>query len=245
MERALSQDPRRLQVRLGAGEVVELAVQLGQADVQVGGGPRVRLAVPGRGRERLLVQPAGAAGSPGGDPHVGEHDRGVQLVDQVSRCVQAADRLGERGERLLDVAGRPGGQAEEPARPAPHEVVLGAGQVERVPGVAHRAGDVAPGLGQGGAVDQDRRRRGAQVLGVRPRGRQVRVAGAGLQRRLGVVEPGLHPVEVAGHHPRPAGHDAQHRAAADDGVAAAPGPSRAAGCPVALRRSSGSASSIR
>ena len=138
--------------------------------------------------------------------------------------MQAAHRLGERGEGLLDVSGGPGGQAEEPARAAPHEVVLGAGQVERAPGVAHGSGDVAAGLGQRGAVDQDRRRCGAQVLGVRPGGRQVLVAGAGLQRRVGVVEPGLQPVEVTGQHLRPAGHDAQHRAPTDDGLRQRPDP---------------------
>ena len=163
------------------------AVARGYGSPSLGGGP-----------QRLLVEPAGAAGSARGNPHVGEHDRAVQLVDQVPRGVQAAHRLGERGERLVDVSGGPGGQAEEPARAAPHEVVLGSGQVERAPGVAHGAGDVAAGLGQRGAVDQDRRRCGAQVLGVRPGGRQVRVAGAGLpaprrRRRAGTPAPSRSP----------------------------------------------------
>ena len=149
------------------------------------------------------------------------------MASSSSTRFPAACRLRTASEnvarRFVDVSGGPRGQAEEPARSAPHDVVLGAGQVQCVPCVAHRSGDVTAGLGQRGAVDQDRCRCGAQVLGLRPRGCQVRVAGAGLQGRVGVIEPGLHAVEVTGHQLLPAGHDAQRRAAADDRALAARG----------------------
>ena len=210
----MPEHPGRLEVCLGAGEVAELAVELGQADMQVGGGPRVRLVPCGGLLQGLLVQPAGAAGPARSDPHVGEHHRGVELVDQVARGVQAADRLGERRQRLLDVAGRPGGQTEVSRSGPADEVVLRSGHVQGPAGVTNRARDVAACLGQRRAVDRDRRRRGAQVFGVRPRRREVLVARARGQRRFGIVEPGLDRVEVTGHQHRPAGHDAEDRAPA-------------------------------
>ena len=183
----------RLEVCLCAREVVQLTVELGQTDVQVGRGPRVRRTARGGGLQRLLVQPAGAARPARGDPHVGEHHRAVQLVDEVARGVQTADRIGERGQCLVDVPGRPGGQAEEAAAGAAHEVVLGSGQVQGAPGVAYGAGDIAAGLGQRRTVDRDRRRRRPQILGVRPRCREVRVAGrrrpAPLRRRRAAIRP--------------------------------------------------------
>ena len=48
--------------------------------------------------------------------------------------------------------------------------------------------------------------------------------GAGGQRRVGVVEPGLDRVEVTGHHQRPAGEDAEDRAPAHHGVRQRPHP---------------------
>ena len=179
----------RLEVILCAGKVVQLTVELGQSDVQVGRSPGVRRTARGGGLQRLLEQPAGAARPTRGDPHVGEHDRGVQLVDEVARGVQAADRVGERGQCLVDVAGGPGGQAEVAAAGTAHEVVLWSGQVQGVPGMAYGAGDIAACLRQRRSVNRDRRRRGAQILGVGPRCREVGVLGAGGQRGFGVVEP--------------------------------------------------------
>ena len=90
-----------------------------------------------------------------------------------------------------------------------------AGQVERSSCVADRRGDVAPRLGERGPVDQDGRGCGAEVVGVGPRRREVRITAARDERRVGIVEPSLQAVEVAGHHEGPAGHDVQHRARAD------------------------------
>ena len=114
----LGQRSRRVEVRLGARSVVELTVELGEPDVQVGRGPGVGRAASGRGPQGLLVQAAGAPGPAGCHPHVGEHHRAVQLVDQVPGGVQAADGLSEHRQRLPGVPRRPGRQAEEPA-PAP------------------------------------------------------------------------------------------------------------------------------
>ena len=50
------------------------------------------------------------------------------------------------------------------------------------------------------------------------------VAGASGQCRVGVVEAGLQPVEVTGHHACPTGHDAQHRAASYDRARQGPDP---------------------
>ena len=60
----LTQHPRGLEVRRCTCQIVQLAVQLGQPHVQVGSGPRVRLAAPGRGHQGLLVRAAapGAGG---------------------------------------------------------------------------------------------------------------------------------------------------------------------------------------
>ena len=60
----------RLQVCLCAGKIVQLTVEFGQTDVQVGRCP-VRRTARGAGLQRLLVQPAGAARPTRGDPHVG------------------------------------------------------------------------------------------------------------------------------------------------------------------------------
>jgi hypothetical protein len=79
-------------------------------------------------------------------------------------------------------------------------VVIRTGQAEGVPGVVDGARDVAACLCQRGAVDGDRRRCVAQVVGVRPGGGEVPVAGAGGQGVLGVAEAGVCRVEVAGHH---------------------------------------------
>ena len=68
---------------------------------------------------------------------------GVQRVDEVARCVQTANRIGERGQRLFHVSGCPGGQAEVAAAGTPQEVVLWSGQVQDVPGMAYGAGDIA------------------------------------------------------------------------------------------------------
>jgi len=43
-------------MRLGARAVAELTVELGQPDVQVGGGPRVRPTVPRRRQQRGEVE---------------------------------------------------------------------------------------------------------------------------------------------------------------------------------------------
>jgi hypothetical protein len=103
-------------------------------------------------------------------------------------------------------------------------MVVGAGQLQRATRVTHRSGDVAAGLGQRRAVDQDRRRCRAKVLGDRPGGCQVLVVGACLQRRISVVETGLQPIEVTGQHPCPARHDAQHRTPTRDRVRQGLGP---------------------
>ena len=145
---AFSEDPRRFQVRFGAREVIELSVELGQADVQVGGGTRVRLAVPDGGLERLLEQRPCAAGSSGGDPHVGEHDRAVQRIDSPPGGVQAADRLGEHGQCLLDVPRRKGSQPEEPTPGPAQEMVLGSGKFHDAASMEHRAVRVSACLRQ-------------------------------------------------------------------------------------------------
>ena len=239
-----AENPGRLEVCLRAREGRRAHGRVGQTDMQVGRGPGVRRSDRGGGLQRLLVQPAGTTRPARGDPHVGEHHRAVQLVDEVARGMQAADRIGEGGQCLLDVPGRPGGQAEVAAAGATDEMVLRSGQVQGVPGMADGAGDVAAGLGQRRTVDRDRRRRRPQVLGVGPGRREVRVLGAGGQRRFGVVEPRLGRVEVAGHQQRPAGDDAEDRAAANHRLRQGPHPviSRLS---CRARRNSGSASSIR
>jgi len=160
------------------------------------------------------------------NPHVAEHHRAVQLIDQVPRGVQAADRVRERGQGLLDVAGRPGRQTEEPGPGPAHEVIVRAGQGQRTPGMAHRARDVAPRLRQRRTVDPDRRRRGAQIVGVRPGSRERLVVSAGGQRGLGVVEPAAHRVEGTRHHQQPSRQDAEDRAPAHHGLRERPHPAQ-------------------
>ena len=145
---SFSEDPRGFKVRFRAREVIELTVELGQTDVQVGSGPWVRLAVPDGGLQPLLVEPPCAAGPSRGDPHVGEHDRAVQRVDHPPGGVQAADRLGERGQCLLDVPRRKGGQPEEPAPGTAQEMVLGSGKLHDATCMEHRAVRVAACLRQ-------------------------------------------------------------------------------------------------
>ena len=194
-----TKDSGRLEVCLGAREIVELTVEFGQTDVQVGRSPGVRRTARGGGLQRPLEQPAGAARPTRGDLHVGEHDRGVQLIDEVARGVQAAHSVGERRPCFVDVPGGPGGQAEVAVGATAYEVVLWSGQVQGVPGMAYSAGDIAACLRQRRSVNVDRRRRGAQVFGVGPGCREVGVLGAGRQRRFGVVEPGLDCVQITGH----------------------------------------------
>ena len=99
---------------------------------------------------------------------------------------------------LVHIAVRPGGEPEEPGRAAPGEMVVGAGQVERAPGVFRRARHIAPGLRERGPVDGDGRRQRPELLGVSP-GRSLPVRDGG-QRAFRVVEPGLDRGEVAGDH---------------------------------------------
>ena len=187
----------RIEVVLGAGELVQLPVELGQPDVEVGGGARVGLTICGGSLQAPLVELAGATGPAQGDPHVGEHDRGVQLVNQVSCGVQAAERRTEGLEGLRDVAVCPRGESEESASLPTDEVILGAGQIQGLAGVAHGSGHVAACLGQRRPVHRDGRRRRTQILGVHPLSRQVRVLCAGGEHCLCGPEPLFHGVEVA------------------------------------------------
>ena len=152
------------------------------------------------------------------------------VLSSSSTRFPAACRLRTASEKvvqcLLDVSGRPGGQPEEPGRGSAHEVVIGSGQVQRAPGVPDGAGDVATRLGQRRTVDRDRRRRGAQVLGVRPAsprapGRGRRQPAPPRRRRAG-----LDRVEVTGQHQRPAGQDAEDRAAAHHRLGQRPHPAQ-------------------
>ena len=103
--------------------------------------------------------------------------------------MQAGHRLGERLQRARHVALGPRGEAEEPGRTAPREMVVGTGQVEGAPGVFRRAGRIAAGLGERGPVDGDGRRQRPELLGVSPGER--RPVGYGGQRAFRVVESGL------------------------------------------------------
>ena len=116
----------------------------------------------------------------------------------ASRC-SAAERL----HRAVEVAGGPRRQADEGGGGAAREVVLRPGQRECPACVRDRAVDVAPGLGDRGAVDRGHGREGADLgVPVPSRLGQRGRRGDGRWRRrvesgLGGVEPRLHAVEVA------------------------------------------------
>ena len=131
--------------------------------MQVAGGGEHRAGVAlGRG-QGAFVEPARLDRTSARQPHVRQHDGRAQLVGDHAGRVQAGDRLGERVHRGAEVAGGPGRQADEAGGGTAREVVLRPGQRECPAGVRDRAVDVAPGLGDRGAVDRDHGREGSDL----------------------------------------------------------------------------------
>ncbi len=213
-----------LEVLRGRIEVALLAQDVREADVEVAGGGEHRAGVAlGRG-QRAFVEPACLDRTSARQPHVRQHDGRAQLVRDHAGRAQAGDRLGERVHRGAEVAGGPGRQADEAGGGAAREVVLRPGQRECPACVRDRAVDVAPGLGDRGAVDRDHGREGADLaLPVPGRLGQRGRRGDGRWRRrvetgLGGVEPRLHPVEVALGEAAPPQEDGEQRPATYDVV---------------------------
>ena len=194
-------------------------------------------------RERPLVEPARLVGSAARQPHAGQHDGRAQRVGDVAGGVQTAHRLGERVDRRRRGRRRPGRQAEEAGGGAAGEVVLRSGQVEGAAGVRRPCPSTSPrAWATDGAVDRDHGRQDAQLVPVARLAEPRRRGGDGAARaRLGGVEPGLDPVEVALGEPRPGEGGGEQRTAPHDVVGQGVAATRAGCGPGGRRRRSGSA----
>ena len=182
--------------------------------MQLGGGPRHPCAVRLARGQCLRAEPAGLARPAGREPQVSEHDGAAQRVDEVAGGVQAGHRLGERLQSAGHVALRPGGEAEEPGRAAPREMVVRTRQVQARAGRARAVPVASPRACASAArymaiVDGSVQ----QVVGLGPRER--RACGSAGPRAFRVVEPGLDPDQVARGHQHGAVEETEHRAAPD------------------------------
>ena len=190
---------------LGGVELALLTEDIRQADVQVAGGAQRRADMTLGRFERALVQPSGLVGPAPSQPHLGQDDRGAELIGELSCRVQAADGIGERVDRGDEVAGGPGCQAEEPRRGSTRTHGRRCRPGPRHVGVCDGAIDIPSGLRDGGPVDGDHGRKPSQlrVARVRQRGQPRRPREVGKRNRplpqccLGRVEPGLDRVQVA------------------------------------------------
>ena len=211
--RTLPQRLRGLEVPGRFIEVSQLAVELAEADVQVGGGQRpdgALCAIPVRClTQGTFIESARPVRSSSGEPHVRQDAGAAQRVGKMPGQAKAPHSLGERLQGRLDVAVRPGREPEEPGSRAAREVVVRPGHLERALRVVRRTGHVTAGLGERRPVDGQGHRQSVELLIVGAR----RTAGS--QRPFRVVEPTSDRVEVPGDHQHPAVEDAEHGASPD------------------------------
>ncbi len=177
------------------------------------------------GGEGPLVETSCLGGPAAGQPHVGEHDGGAQLVGEVARGAQAPDRLAERLHRRRELPRGPGRQSQEAGAPGAGDVVVRPRQVQGAAGVDarcrprhHGPGRPRPGRPRPAPAGRAARRPGlcAASLGRPCRGTSVVVSRVRAPQRLvAVVEPALRPVRVALGQPGRRHLDRQQRPAAE------------------------------
>ena len=122
---AVLQQGRGLAERPGGVEVLSRGLELilfdehvGQTDVQVAEGGQRGTGMPLRRRQGVLLEPSGLVGSPPRHPHAGQGHRAAELVGDVACLGHAADRVGERVDRLLGVAPPQAASPRKPSAPA-------------------------------------------------------------------------------------------------------------------------------
>jgi hypothetical protein len=194
------------QVLGGGVQIIPLAPDLAQFDVEIGRALDVQFAEFRRAAHRLLENVLRLAKSPLRHPDIRADDRTVDDVRLVSGPLKARHTRGVVAVRGFEVAARPAGEPQQRPGRAARNRIVSEGDIEHLPGVAHGGGHIAHELGMTGAIHRDRCREPAKLRLVDV----GRLTGRYLQPPFGIAQAIGRGIELATGHQRADVGDIQH-----------------------------------